>query len=447
MSAHHHSHDGTDRSASPRARRITLALLIPAAVVTLVAMVLLWPDGKTVETEAAPPQRVNGQVTAVDRAECPQIPEQAELPEGFQATACGTVTVRLTSGDQAGQDVVTDLPSGPGAITVAPGDRVVLLYLPDTPSDQRYALYDHQRSTQLWILAAAFALAVIAFGRWRGFTALIGLGITFAILLLFVVPAILDGRSPLLVAVVGSAAIMLAVLYLTHGLNLTTTVAVVGTLTSLVITALLSALATAGLHLTGVSDETSSYLNITHGEVNMRGLLLAGIVIGSLGVLDDVTVTQATAVDELARANPGYGFGQLYRSAERIGRAHIASVINTIVLAYAGASLPLLLLFTAGNNPVGEILTNQMITEELVRSAVGTIGLIAAVPVTTALAAVLARRRATGAVPVSPAGPVSPVAPAAGAAPDSGGLPVSPAGPSSAPPEPDPWLAFVDRRD
>jgi uncharacterized membrane protein len=147
-------------------------------------------------------------------------------------------------------------------------------------------------------------------------------------------------------------------------------------------------------HLSGVADETASYLTITQGDVNMRGLLLAGIVIGSLGVLDDVTVTQSATVTELALANPTYGFRQLYGSATRIGRAHIASVINTIVLAYAGASLPLMLLFAAGGTPVSQLLTGELVAQELVRSAVGTIGLITAVPITTALAALLATRPA-----------------------------------------------------
>jgi len=217
---------------------------------------------------------------------------------------------------------------------------------------------------------------------------------------------------------------MLTVLYLTHGLHVGTSVAVIGTLTSLTITGVLSALTTSLTRLSGIADETSSYLNITHTDVNMQGLLLAGIVIGSLGVLDDVTVTQSTAVDELARANPGYGFRQLYRAAERIGRAHIASVINTIVLAYAGASLPLMLLFAAGNEPVGDTITSPLIAQELVRSVVGTLGLIAAVPITTALAAATARR------PAPPA--------------DAGPTKAEPSADLSAPPA-DPWMAFVDR--
>lgn len=428
--SHDHSHGHLSRSGPPSslaARRLSLAVLIPAAVLTVVSMVLLWPQDTPTPGPAEGPTQVLGRVVAVASAPCAEPPPGEDLPPGAP-TNCGTVTVDLTHGVGAGQRISTDVPSGPGAVTVTAGDKVVLLFLEESP-ERPYSIIDHQRSTQLWLLGAVFALAVIAFGRWRGLTALAGLGLTFAVLLMFIVPAILDGRSPLLVAIVGAAAIMLAVLYLTHGFTMTTTIAVAGTLASLVITAALSAIATAAVHLSGIADETSNYLSITQGEVNMRGLLLAGIVIGSLGVLDDVTVTQSATVTELARANPGYGFGQLYSAATRIGRAHIASVINTIVLAYAGASLPLMLLFAAGNTPVDELLTTELIAQELVRSAVGTIGLIAAVPITTALAALLATQRG-----ISDAEPVRP---------DRGTPAPTPA--SGTTPETDPWMAFVDR--
>ncbi|MEU8665225.1 YibE/F family protein, partial [Actinoplanes philippinensis] len=344
--------------------------------------VLVGHDRKALAEGAQGAPVVTGEVVAVTPQECPPVPE-GETP----LENCGTVQVRLDDGAV----ITTDIPNGPGAPEVAAGDDVTMLALNDSETGGvSYSISDHQRGTELWLLGAAFALAVIAFGRWRGVTALAGLAVTFVILLWFIVPAILDGRSPVLVAVVGAAAIMLIVLYLTHGLSITTTIAVAGTLASLAITAILAAVATGAVHLTGVADETSNFLTITQGDVNMRGLLLAGIVIGSLGVLDDVTVTQSATVAELALANPSYGFRRLYGAATRIGRAHIASVINTIVLAYAGASLPLMLLFAAGDTPLGELLTSQMIAQELVRSAVGTIGLVAAVPITTALAALLA---------------------------------------------------------
>ncbi|MEV4280488.1 YibE/F family protein [Actinoplanes xinjiangensis] len=409
MSGEHHHHAHRELPEFPHARRLTLLLLVPAVLVTLVGMLLLWPRDTPQAEGAAGPAVVTGEVVAVTPQECPPVPEGDTPLEN-----CGTVQVRLDDGPV----ITTDIPNGPGAPTVESGDDVTMLALNDEGSTS-YSISDHQRGDELWMLGVAFALAVIAFGRWRGVTALGGLAVTFVILLYFIVPAILDGRSPVLVAVVGAAAIMLVVLYLTHGLSMTTTIAVAGTLASLAITAVLAALATGAVHLTGVADETSNFLTITRGDVNMRGLLLAGIVIGSLGVLDDVTVTQSATVTELALANPSYGFRRLYSAATRIGRAHIASVINTIVLAYAGASLPLMLLFAAGDTPLGELLTSQMIAQELVRSAVGTIGLVAAVPITTALAALLAARRSR------------PVA----------------APPVRAEPRPagDPWAAFVDR--
>ncbi|UQU67485.1 YibE/F family protein [Couchioplanes caeruleus] len=381
---------------------------------TAIGMLLPWPHDAPRSAEVADgPIEVTAEVRTVKPAPCPPTPEGQEQP----GQVCGVVTVVVTSGADKGTQITTDAPTGPGAQPVSAGDDITLLVLQNEDGGTSYSIADFQRSRELWVLGAAFALAVVAFGRWRGLTALAGLAITFAVLLLFIVPAILDGRSPVAVAVVGAAAIMLVVLYLTHGLGRTTTIAVAGTLASLTITALLSALATAGVHLSGVADETSNYVSITQTDVNMRGLLLAGIVIGALGVLDDVTVTQSVTVTELALANPAYRFRQLYAAATRVGRAHIASVINTIVLAYAGASLPLMLLFAAGNSPVSELLTGELIAQELVRSAVGTIGLIAAVPITTALAALVAARSAHGAEP-------------------------NPAPPAKRPAK-DPWTAFI----
>ncbi|WP_425560662.1 YibE/F family protein [Luedemannella helvata] len=374
-------------AAPRRTVRLTAAVLVPAALATLIAMIMLWPGGRDRPEEAPDAPRVAGQVLAVGLVPCPLAPDGSPASPSAP-TRCGTVTVRLSDG----QTITTEIPSGPGAPHVEVDDRVILLYLDNAMSGSPYHIVDHDRGRALWVLAAAFVLAVVAFGRWRGLAALAGLAVTFGVLLLFVVPAILEGASPLLVAIVGAAAVMLVVLYLTHGLSVTTSMAVLGTLVSLVLTGLLSAAATAVTRLSGVSSEESSFLTMNFPDVNMHGLLLAGILIGSLGVLDDVTVTQAYTVRELAHANPGLGFAELYRRAARVGRAHIASVINTIILAYAGASLPLLLLIAAGNRPLDEVLTNQLIAGEIVRSVVGTIGLIAAVPITTALAALAIRR-------------------------------------------------------
>lgn len=419
MGAHHprHAAPGTAEASSPRMRRLALAVVVPLALVTLGCLVWLWPGSLPGPDTPGSLEQVEGVVTAVSVEQCPEsaatggtTPDPAADPASgaggaTAASTCGTATVRLTSGADDGLEVETPLPTGAGAVEVGEGDDVLLVELggardPDGSVDESappsYSIVDRQRGTGLAVLVGAFALAVVAFGRLRGLTALLGLGVTFGLLVWFVVPAILAGESPLLVAIVGSAAIVLTVLYLTHGPSLSTTVAVVGTIAALTLTGLLSALSVAVLGLTGVSDDLSSSLGTTYG-VNVQGVLLAGIVIGSLGVLDDVTVTQAATVEEIARANPGYGARELYRAATRVGRSHIASVINTIVLAYAGSALPLLILVVATDDPLGDVVTDQVIAQEVVRSVVATFGLMAAVPITTALAALAVReaRQAT----------------------------------------------------
>ncbi|MFF5082107.1 YibE/F family protein [Actinoplanes sp. NPDC000266] len=344
---HTHSHDQLPAAS----RRIIAAILIPAAIATLIAMIVLWPARTT--APATENNRVEGTVTAIN----------------------GQATVRLDDGQEITAEIGTK---------VGLGDQVVLLH---TGSD--YAIVDHQRSTpMIWLLALTVAV-ILAFGRWRGLTSLAGLAVSFAVLLLFIIPAILDGSPPLLVAVVGASAIMFAALYLTHGLSTHTSVAVAGTLASLVLTGLLGAGFTAAMRLTGVATDDDAFLSATLGGIDMRGLLLAGIVIGALGVLDDVTVTQAVTVAEMSSSSSGWA---LYRAAIRVGRAHVGSAVNTIVLAYAGASLPLLLLFSTSTQPAGDLLTGELLAQEILRSAVGTIGLVAAVPITTALAVLASGR-------------------------------------------------------
>lgn len=390
----HEEHDASHETllVSRRTIKMIVAALVPAAVATLIGLIFLWP-GKPDNAEPwTGANHLDAQVLAVREVPCPPMAEgEPHAPPVDRR--CGDVVVRLDEGPRRGQQVSTEIPSGRGAPVVAVGDKVIVIEAEafDQPGVTTFQIMDHERSSALWALVLAFVFAVVAFGRWRGVRALGGLAITFAILLLFVVPAILDGSPPLLVAIIGSAAIMLVVLYLTHGVNVPTSMAVLGTLASLSLTGMLAALSTALLKLTGVASEEASFLSMQYTNVNMLGLLLAGILIGSLGVLDDVAVTQAYTVTELAQANPGMGFGRLYQAASRVGRAHITSVINTIVLAYAGASLPVLLLLTAGGAPLGQMVTSEWLTQEIVRSAVGTLGLIAAVPITTALTALAAR--------------------------------------------------------
>src|SRR5581483_2104738 len=276
------------------------------------------------------------------------------------------------------------------------GDKIVVgragTGRPGDPNAGGWYFSDFQRRGPLLALAVFFALAVVIFGRWRGLMALAGLAASFGVLVRFILPAILVGKNPVAVSVVGAAAIMFAVLYLAHGLNARTTTAVLGTVGALLFTGLLAWIFVAGTHLTGMADEESGLLAASLSGVSLRGLLLGGVVIGSLGVLDDVTVTQASAVWELHQANPAYGFQRLYAAGLRIGRDHIASTVNTLGMASAGASLPLLVLFTLSSRHLGDVLTSEIVATEIVRTLVGSIGLVSAVPITTALAAFVADR-------------------------------------------------------
>ena len=377
-----HSHGAVDASVTPKTRRILLIAVGVLVAATAIGLVALWPgeDVPEVATDiGVPAELVRGTIVAVEPVFCAGTPPEANV-------LCVSHRVRVTSGSTKG-DIARFEGSDNGPIQLEPGDRIVLGYSPEIPPPNNYYFADFQRRTPMIWLALLFAVAVVVLGRWRGLRALLGLGVSVLVLVVFVLPAILEGQSPLLVAVVGSAAIMLIALYLAHGLNLVTTTAVLGTLASLGLTALLARLFVSAAQLTGFSTEEASILQLSAEQVNIQGLILGGIVIGSLGVLDDVTVTQASAVAELRSANPLYGFADLYRSALRIGRDHIASTVNTLVLAYAGASLPLLILFTQASRNAGDVLTSEVVAVEVIRTLVGSVGLVASVPITTALAA------------------------------------------------------------
>ncbi len=237
-------------------------------------------------------------------------------------------------------------------------------------------------------------MVVVALGRLRGLFALAGLGASVVVLLVFVLPSILDGRNPVLVAVFGAAVIAYLALYLAHGFTRMTTVALLGTIAALTLTAILSWVVVSLAEFTGLATEESTLLTLFDG-IDVRGLILAGIVLGAAGAIDDVTVTQASAVWELKAANPSLGITELVRSGLRIGRDHIASTVNTLLLAYAGAALPLLVLFVLSTQSLGTVANSEVVAVEIIRTLVGSVGLVAAVPLTTWLAAWAVDRPAT----------------------------------------------------
>lgn len=358
--------------------------VIALGILTIIGIIVLRPtgdiDGRAAET-GIQSERYKATVTEATRELC-------SYATSDNPRTCIRVKVSLSQGPDKGSTI--DLgESGqmsaedPFAPELEPGDRIVVGY---EPANEVYFYSDRDRRGTLFVLGALFAVVVIALGRWRGVTALIALGASVAVLVQFIVPSVLDGRSPLFVAIVGSSAVAFIALYLSTGFNTMTTVALLGTLAALALTAVLGWAFFAASRFTGAVSEEASYLRIVTDVVDVRGLLLGGVVIGALGALDDMTVTQASAVWELRRANPALTRRELYQSALRIGRDHVGSTVNTLLLAYAGASLPLMLLFVLSNQSLGTVANSEIVAVEIVRTLVGSIGLVAAVPVTTWLA-------------------------------------------------------------
>ncbi len=263
------------------------------------------------------------------------------------------------------------------------------------PPEVRYSFADMQRATPLIALALLFAAVVVALGRVRGLLALAGIVLSMGVLLVYMFPALLAGSSPVGVALSGCAVIAFGTLYLAHGVSDRTTVALLGTLASLALTAALAVGFAGAAHLTGLASEESLTLLAFAPDLDFRGLLLAAVILGALGVLDDVTITQVSAVWELRRIDPSMNRRQLYAAGIRIGRDHIASTVNTLVLAYAAAALPLLLIYTQSGLGFGGVLATETVAVEIVQTLVGSIGLVASVPLTTALACYVITRRSS----------------------------------------------------
>jgi len=371
-----------------------MALVVgPLVLATLVGLFVLWPDGD-LEVSGPGVDVERGAAEVLSVGPC----RQEQAVEG-----CQQAEVELLSGPGAPGTAQAVLPYGSMAPEVAPGDRIIVSYAADAPEGEQYAFQDFDRGPPLLVLAILFALGVLALSRWRGIGSLVSLAYSLVLIAVFTLPAIMEGSSPLAVAVITAAAIMLVTLYLSHGFDVRSTVAMLGTLVSLVVIGVLGWVFTGVGHFTGLVDEGSQYISGIATQVDLRGLLLAGLVIGALGVLDDVTVTQTWAVWELADVDPDASTRSIFARAMRIGRSHAASTVNTLVLAYVGATLPLMLVFSALSLPFGIAVSQEVVAQEIVRGLVGGLGILAAVPVTTGIAAIvagrLARERTAGSGP------------------------------------------------
>ncbi|CAA9226543.1 MAG: YibE/F family protein [uncultured Acidimicrobiales bacterium] len=372
------------RRPFPPLARVLGLLVVVVGAFTALGLAVLWPSGDAPDLSGSTAglDYVDAQVTAVEVVGC------TDPAEGLP-TECQAVSVRVSSGPDEGEPAtffssLADF----RAPSFSAGDRLVLVYNRLAPAPFQYVFVEFQRDTPLLLLGLAFVLVVVAFGRWKGVRALAGLGVSLAVIVGFLLPSLLRDHNAIAVALVTTSVVAFASLYLAHGVSAATTVALLGTLTSVVAIALLANVMAAAARLTGLSGESFQVLRVTAEAIEPRGILIAGVVIGALGVLDDVTVTQVSAVTELRRAKPDLSRRDLYRSAIRIGRDHVASTVNTLVLAYVGASLALMLFFLQEGRSITQVLGREVVAIEVVRMLVGSIGLILSVPLTTWLAVV-----------------------------------------------------------
>jgi uncharacterized membrane protein len=314
------------------------------------------------------------------------------------------VRVTVLDGELAGTVVEAYL-QGPAGQQDLPEYRVgdeVIVSFSIQPDSTFVAVSDRYRVPLFGLIIGLFALGVTAAGGWRGIRSLLALALTIGVVARIVVPLLLAGWDPVPLAVVSGTAVTLVTILLTEGFRLASVAAVAGTFAALLLTAALAAVASILAGFTEYQGQEAAVFLQTIGrdDLDISGLLLAGVIFGALGVLDDVTVTQAATVHELAAADPAASASDLAARSMNVGRSHIAATVNTLVLAYLGASLPLLVLFAAGGADPLLIASGETVAVEIVRSLVGSIGIVAAVPFTTAIAVLLIRRAGAPGVPL-----------------------------------------------
>ncbi|WP_315914763.1 YibE/F family protein [Arthrobacter sp. lap29] len=408
-----HSHSHADESAlsrpelrrrkAMRRRAVVLLswILVPLAILTIIAMALMWPS-----TEGSPAAAGNP-YAAAPGASIDSGTVQRTVTEDCSLSAGGSLGsscfIAFTAADGLAEVPVLISPDIVQSRGVHVGDSIRYLNLSGlaavTGVEQNgpaYVFMDFVRTFPIGLLAVLYAVVVVAVARWRGLRAIVGLIGAFGVLAWFILPALAQGQPPLLVALTGSSAIMFGVLYFAHGFSARTSTALLGTLFGLGVTAGLAAWAVDAAALTGTSGEYGyQLLNMTQG-MSLSGMILCGLVISGLGVLNDVTITQSSAVWELYELAPETSTRELFTSAMRIGRDHIASTVYTIAFAYAGSALPVLLMVSLFDQELLLALTGVELAEEIVRILVGSIGLVLAIPVTTLVAVAVVK--ATGRV-------------------------------------------------
>jgi len=318
-----------------------------------------------------------------------EIIEEKEIGVGDEKHLYQKLQISITKGSLQGLVIGVENGEFPAANIqhYKEGDKLVISHTKDFEGNDMFYVADYVRRSALLWLFIIFAILAVAVGKVWGITSILGMGFSFLVIFKFILPQIMSGANPVFVAIIGSVFIIPVTFYLSHGFNKKTHVAILGTVISLVITGILATVFVEVTNLTGFASEEAGFLQFEkQGLISMKGLLLAGIIIGTLGVLDDVTVSQSAIVFQLNKANKKLGFGKLYSYAMKVGHDHVSSMVNTLVLVYTGAAMPLLLLFINSPRPFLELINYEIIADEIVRTLVGSIGLVLAVPITTFLA-------------------------------------------------------------
>lgn len=373
-------------------KKLITGLLITLGLVTLAVL------PANAQTESTAPAEISLPTESVEipqdeyfKAEVVGVEDQPASNAGGIAQPVQKVKLKISSGAESGREIEVEH-GGLFAISeeqkVKTGESVVIVKT-QGPQGELYYITDRYRTEGVALLFGIFFLLAVIFGKARGASAIIGLIFSILVLIKFVIPEIIAGRDPLVTSLIGALIIAVISLYMAHGITKRTTVALASTILTLLISGILAIVFVKIAGLSGTGSEEAVFLRMGPiGNIDLKGLLLGGIIIGALGVLDDITTTQSAAVDELRRANPTLSKRELFTRGLSIGREHIASLINTLALAYAGASFPLLLLFSLGGNiPFWLTFNSEFIVEEIVRTLVGSSALILAVPISTFLAA------------------------------------------------------------
>jgi uncharacterized membrane protein len=306
----------------------------------------------------------------------------------------GNVLVRLTEGPRAGEELAAfvGLPSTYASWEdFAAGDEVIVSFTEQPEGPAFVTVAERWRAPWVVLLVVLFALTVIAVAGWHGVRALLALLLTIVVTLRLLIPAILEGVPPVPVALLFAATITTCTITLSEGLSRTSLAAVLGAIDGLAVTGVIAVLWSAAAAFTGAPAGELAFYELEPGRtLDLSGVLLAAVIIGAAGVLDDMTVTQATTVHELAARTALRGRA-LWSSALRLGRAHIAATTNTLFMAYVGASLPALVFLTLVAEPTVLTLNREVLALEVVRTLAGSLGIILAMPITTAIATVLTR--------------------------------------------------------